>query len=245
MTGNPYERDSVLAEYLLFHYGDAAMTAAHPAVAAGLFYPVRCVTDTFELARPSGRALDLGCAVGRSSFELARYFDEVIGIDYSARFIETANRLKETGRLDFQRKEEGFISTSLTAEVPPQIDRSRVRFQRGDAMNLPEGLGRFDAVLLANLVDRLSDPKRCLERMRDLVAAKGQLVITSPYTWLEEYTPRENWLCAENSSSLDGLKALLEPAFELLAVMELPFLIREHARKFQWSLAQATVWLKK
>lgn len=33
------------------------------------------------------RALDLGCATGRTSYELSRCFDKVIGLDYSARFI--------------------------------------------------------------------------------------------------------------------------------------------------------------
>jgi len=32
------------------------------------------------------RALDVGCAVGRATFELARSFDETVGIDLSARF---------------------------------------------------------------------------------------------------------------------------------------------------------------
>jgi len=35
-----------------------------------------------------GRALDLGCAVGRSSFELAREYQEVVGIDISQTFID-------------------------------------------------------------------------------------------------------------------------------------------------------------
>jgi 2-polyprenyl-3-methyl-5-hydroxy-6-metoxy-1,4-benzoquinol methylase len=33
------------------------------------------------------KIMDLGCAVGRTSFELTRIFDRVVGIDYSARFI--------------------------------------------------------------------------------------------------------------------------------------------------------------
>ena len=40
------------------------------------------------------RALDLGCAVGRASFELARYFEDVVGVDYSQAFVDTANELK-------------------------------------------------------------------------------------------------------------------------------------------------------
>ena len=34
-------------------------------------------------------------------------------------------------------------------------------------------------------------------------------------------------------------------AFDLIAVKDLPFLIREHARKFQWSVAEATIWRRR
>jgi hypothetical protein len=40
------------------------------------------------------RALDIGCAVGRSSFELARGVKEVVGIDFSASFVRACNDLK-------------------------------------------------------------------------------------------------------------------------------------------------------
>lgn len=35
--------------------------------------------------------MDLGCAVGRTSVDLAEYFDNVVGIDISKAFIEGAN----------------------------------------------------------------------------------------------------------------------------------------------------------
>ena len=101
---------------------------------------------------------------------------------------------------------------------------------------------------MANLIDRLSDPRRCLKRLSNLVKAGGQLVITSPYTWLEEFTPRSNWLGAsdpEANSTLDGLSHALDPHFEFQEARDIPFLIREHARKFQWSVAQATRWIRR
>jgi 2-polyprenyl-3-methyl-5-hydroxy-6-metoxy-1,4-benzoquinol methylase len=52
------------------------------------FWSEKQKNQDFEL-----RALDLGCAVGRSSFELTRYFDRVVGLDYSARFIQVAHIL--------------------------------------------------------------------------------------------------------------------------------------------------------
>jgi SAM-dependent methyltransferase len=106
---------------------------------------------------------------------------------------------------------------------------------------LRTGLGPFDFVLMANLVDRLPDPARCLARLPELVAPGGGLVITSPYTWLEEYTPREKWLIGAEGT-LAELRKILAPAFIFRHALDLPFLIRDHRRKYQWSVAEASVW---
>ena len=232
---NIYESDKLLAEYLLFHYASAEEILPYEfGPRDALEYPARCVS---ECVTASGRALDLGCAVGRSAFELARSCPEVIGIDFSRRFIDAAIALK-TGDLPYRRTDEGDFTTSLVARVPAGIERSRVSFETGDAMNLRDDLGVFDVVLRANLIDRLTEPQRCLARLASLVKSGGQLVITSPYTWLEDFTPRANWL----TPTLDGLRSALAPHFDLVSTRDMPFLIREHARKFQWSVAQASVW---
>ena len=235
---NIYESDKLLAEYLLFHYGAAEEILPYDfGPRDALEYPARCVR---ECVTSRGRALDLGCAVGRSAFELARSCESVTGIDFSRRFIAAANALK-SGELPYLRADEGDRTTPLTARVPAGIDRARVAFEVGDAMDLRADLGAFDVVLMANLIDRLREPQRCLARLPALVKSGGQLVITSPYTWLEEFTPRANWL----SPTLDGLRAALTPHFDLIATRDLPFLIREHARKFQWSVAHATTWIRR
>ena len=48
----------------------------------------------------AGKALDLGCATGRASFELARHFEQVTGIDFSARFISLGVRASQAAGLD-------------------------------------------------------------------------------------------------------------------------------------------------
>ena len=104
----------------------------------------------------------------------------------------------------------------------------------------------IDVVLAANLLCRLPDPRVFLERLPGLVKPGGQLLVTTPFTWLEEFTPRKNWIGArEGSASADELRRLLEPNFELRFAKDLPFLIREHARKFQWSVAWGTRWVRK
>ena len=76
------------------------------------------------------------------------------------------------------------------------LDRvaDRVEFFQGDATNLKPQFTGYDLILAANLIDRLNDPKKFLETVHERLNPGGVLVITSPYTWLEEFTKKENWL---------------------------------------------------
>lgn len=243
-----YETERLLADYLLFHYGHAEdiFTGGWEAkgVREALHFPQRSVNACFDLpAVPGGaRALDAGCAVGCASFELSRYCKSVTGIDFSRRFIDAANVLKRDGELAFERLEEGARTTTCIARVPQEIVRKRVAFETGDAMDLRADLGPFDLVLAANLLCRLRDPAKFLARLPLLVKPGGQLVLTTPCTWLEEFTPRASWLCDGSSSTLDGLHRHLDSGFDFVKQTDLPFLIREHARKFQWTVALGTLW---
>lgn len=247
MAENLYESDDLLNQYLLFHYGQPDETLSYAfGPRDALSFPSRCVTDCFDLqAITKGvSALDLGCAVGRSSFELARYCHKVTGIDNSKKFIAAARKLQHKGALDYRVKQVGDIYTQVTAQVPVDIDRGRVAFETGDAHELRSDLGAFEVVLAANLLCRMRDPRQLLRRLPDLVEPGGQLVITSPQTWLTEFTPLENWLgaTAKTGDPLDILRAELEDSFTLKKMQDMPFLLREHARKFQWCVAQATIW---
>src|SRR6202043_4209268 len=131
---NVYESDLLLDQYLLFHYGTAGDQLPYLAGPRdALFYPIRCVSDFLPSIGVVERALDLGCAVGRSTFELSRWAPEVIGIDLSHRFIAAANRMRETGRIKIRRLEEGELVTQLTRELPRDLNRERCRFETGDA----------------------------------------------------------------------------------------------------------------
>lgn len=246
---NFYETDKAVSEYLLFHYAPPEVLmpwAFGPREATG--FPERCVTQTFETFGSDNlppdarlRALDLGCAVGRSTFELSRFCAEVVGIDASGRFIEAAEALRRGERLRCAATVEGDIVEHHEVGMPEGSHPERIRFEVGDALNLRADLGSFDRVLAANLVDRVPDPARWLQGLAALVRPGGQLVITSPYTWLEDYTPRAAWLAGGGRRTRDALTDHLG-GFRLLRRLDLPFVIREHARKYQWSVAEATVW---
>jgi len=241
-----YESDRLLAEYLLFHYGTAeeilpAGGAGPAGMAEALDFPVR--TAARFSAGTVDRGLDLGCAVGRSTFEMARSCREVTGVDFSHAFIAAAQALKRGEALRYERLDEGNLRTPLVARAPEGIDASsRVHFLQGDAMRLPMNFGGFDRVHAANLLCRLREPALLLRRLASLVNPGGELVVATPCTWLEEFTPRENW---PQGRTLDWLAEWLTPDFTLLGTCDEPFLIRETARKFQWTLSQTSVWRRR
>ena len=125
-----------------------------------------------------------------------------------------------------------------------------MNFLQGDACNLKEIFTGYDLVFAGNLVDRLYDPAMFLAGIAERIRPGGLLVITSPYTWLEEYTPKPKWLggrreAGEPLSTAAGLERALTPSFELLHTQDLPFVIRETARKHQHTIAEMTVWRRR
>ncbi|MFC7337683.1 putative 4-mercaptohistidine N1-methyltransferase [Haloferula chungangensis] len=239
MSANPYETDKLVSEYLLFHYGSAEEilpASAPPGMRDALDFAVRTQAHFSECKE--GRALDLGCAVGRSSYEMSRRFPKVVGIDFSHAFIKAAAAIAE-GPLVYTRLDEAHLSTTLTAKLPDGIDPSGVRFEQGDAMNLRADLGTFDRVHAANLLCRLPKPEKLLKRLPELVAPGGELILATPCTWLGEFTPPENW---PPGRTIDWLQTHLAGAFELLLTKDETFLIRETGRKFQWTSSQLSIW---
>lgn len=236
-----YETERYVEEYLLFHFGDPNdLLPWSGGPTNALDFPVRTVKH-FSQGRVA-RSLDVGCAVGRSSFELARDSDEVIGIDFSSAFIEAAKALASGAKTRCRRLEEGHEMSEVEITLPAGLDGTGVSFEVGDATALRADLGAFDRVHAANLVCRLPEPRRFLERLPELVVPGGELVLATPCTWLEEFTRKENW---PEGRTLDWLKAALEEDFELVETADEPFLIRETARKFQWTVSMVTKWVRR
>ncbi|NES76899.1 MULTISPECIES: 5-histidylcysteine sulfoxide synthase [unclassified Okeania] len=249
-----YEGEKILAENLMLHYEFADEVMPYnfgPKNAVG--FPQRIAQLTLETADRLGikkdRAIDVGCSVGGSTFELARGCESVLGIDLSVTFIEAAETLRRKGRLAYSRRDEGENTSQAEVCLPEDLDRRIVNFRRADACALPPELVGFDVVLAANLICRLPSPRGFLGRLcgaRGLVRPGGLLVLATPFTWDERFTPRDAWLGGhDGEDSLTVLQGELNQDFELLDTQDMPFLIREHARKFQYVVSLVSLWKRR
>lgn len=249
-----YEDDALLAQYAEFHFGQRYFDVPN--------FPQAVAEIALNAmhGKPMRRALDIGCAVGRTSFGLAKGlpgeagFESVLGVDFSARFINLADTLVQKGLVRYTLTDEGtlqsFREISL-AKLGFSDYAAKVAFAQGDACNLKDIHRDYDLVVAANLIDRLYDPAKFLDDIGQRIVPGGVLVLTSPYTWLEEHTPKAQWLGGfkkdgERYTTLDALHDHLAKDFVPLgAPQDVPFVIRETARKFQHSVAQLTCWERK
>ncbi len=244
---NIYESDTLVSQYIEFGWGEEYFGIKN--------YPATCASLAlkFMKRKPKRRALDIGCAIGRSSFELAREFDSVTGIDFTTRFISMADKMKNDKKLHFTTSIEGNLfeyKSSSLKDFDLESEANRVEFWQADACNLKPIYKDYDLIFAGNLIDRLYNPKLFLDDIAHRLNSGGLFIMTSPYTWLEEFTPKDQWIGGyrrdgKDFTTLDGLKEILEKEFKLIDTRDIPFIIRETKRKYQHTVAQMSIWEKK
>ncbi|KAL7548686.1 hypothetical protein ACHAWF_011951 [Thalassiosira exigua] len=261
---NAYETEELLSMYLGLHFPLSGSKENVPPIVDhadapvhGLRFPQRVaeLLLSLEPVRTNGRALDVGCAVGGASFELAKSFDHVEAFDFSENFIATAKRIQSGEEVRFDVPVEGDIAEEASVVLEPGVDASamgRVHFFRGDACALSDyavgrgGFGTFDGVVMANLLCRLPNPSSAIRALPKIVNEGGVVVIVTPFTWLEEFTPRNKWLGGfHDPASQTPSKEIMESVgFAKIHEEQMPLVIREHRRKYQYIVSEATGWRK-
>lgn len=254
-----YETEASKNQYIEFHFtpGKTSYTRNLKEISEAFDFPLR-IAQAFEpyvdsIRKAKGgenakiRALDLGCAVGASCFELSKYFDEVIGVDLSTTFIQTANEMKVLKKLSYKAPEQGRLTIDREATLDPKANPENCKFVVGDALNVDPALGTFDAVLAANLIDRVPNPKKLLTNFAGLINKGGVLIHLSPYSWWDQACDASEWVGGKDGKRTeDELKKILsENGFEFVRECDEPFLIRDHTRRYQVGFSHCTVWRRK
>ena len=240
-----YESDELVSQYCEFQYGDTHFGVKNFAIETAKIASKFAINKT--------KALDLGCATGRASFELAKEFNAVDGVDFSVRFVGVGSKLKEDGYVAFHSIEEGELVENKKVTIEDlgygKI-KEKISFWQGDACNLKPSFKAYDLIMATNLIDRLYQPRLFLDTIDERLNKDGVLVITSPYTWQESSTKKEFWLGGykdENGDeikTIESLKNILGEKFELIHLQDLDFVIKETKRKYQHTVSQVSIWKK-
>lgn len=257
--GSPFDvTRQHLSTYAWDHYGDLDPEEV-PGDSGSV---VRVLEKGLDLAGeiPEGPLLDLGCAVGRTSFELAaRTGRLVLGVDLSYAMLRLAARVLREGRVRYPRRRVGLVydRRDFPASFPAE---ENVDFWACDALALPFPTGTFAAVVGLNVLDCVQSPHDLLASLPRLLVDGGKTILSTPYDWSPNATPIEAWLGGhsqrgENAGASEPvLRGLLTPgahpaAIEGLKILaeepSLPWRVRLHDRAVMEYRAQVVAVKKR
>lgn len=201
-------------------------------LAKAVLNTVRQVQASQSTALPAprtGRVLELGCAAGRGTFELARAFDLATGVDFTTRIIKVGKELKDSGVLSYDLPEAGSLASfhkiDLTAPAAAPSGlwalREKIDFVQADACNLDgTKFADYDAVVVASGFNALYSPDKLLTTVHSRLRLGGLLFIASDNSWDAATTPVANWLggykdsqSGERVEVIDAIAAALGPRF--------------------------------
>ena len=157
--------------------------------------------------------------------------------------------------LKYKKTIEGDITENKTITLKDlnldTVDMDGLEFWQGDACNLKEHFNSYDLIVAINLLDRLYDSEKFLKDITSKINKDGIFIIASPFTWDEQYVPKDKWLGGKvengkNIYSQDQLNQLLENDFILVEdPFDLEFVIQEHCRKYQHTFSLLSIWKKR
>ena len=237
-----------ISTYAFDHYGDLdpGENGTAPAAPGGILHVTR---ESLNLATPPlpGPILDIGCSVGRASFELAARFDElVLGVDLGFDMLRVASRVLEKGVVSYPRRRVGMVYDRR--EFPAAMENSaKVDFWACDATALPFPDLSFSLATSFNVIDCLNSPLDHLQSLDRILATGGQAILSTPYDWSATATPIEAWMgghsqrSEKNGDSATILKSLLAGGDHPMAlqglkvvkeIADLPWSVRLHDRSY-------------
>ncbi|MEO7086450.1 MAG: methyltransferase domain-containing protein [Gemmatimonadaceae bacterium] len=206
-----------LSSYTWDHYGDLdpreTSTDPRPGSMRSALRAAREIAG--EL--PPGPILDVGCSVGRSTFDLAEGTDElVLGIDLHFPMLRLAAEALRGGVVRYSRRSVGVVYHRR--EFPVHFaGADRVDFWACDATALPFPAATFSFAPNMNVLDCLHAPHDFLVSLANVLKPGGKTVIACPYDWSPNATAVEAWLGGHSQRSpVEGssetvLRTLLTP----------------------------------
>lgn len=117
------------------------------------------------------KMVHLGVSMGRVSFQLAKHFKEVYGLDYCSKYLKIAKDLQRDKKIKIALNNE-----IIKYNIENQANTSNVLLKQ--ITWIPNEIPMSDFVLLT-MIDRLTLPLAWLRRFKEIVKPNGLLVIYS------------------------------------------------------------------
>lgn len=233
-----------LSSYAWDHYADLDPQETERQVAPGAV--VRTLDQGLRLLDgvPEGPALEIGCSVGRTSFELAhRLPGLVLGVDVNVAMIRLAARVLNESEVRYPRRQVGVVYDRRTFATR-FAGADRVDFWIADALALPFADQTFALTVALNIIDCVQAPYNFLLEIKRLLREGGGGIVCTPYDWSPGATPVEAWIGGHSQrgptrgaaepflrSLLDGTHPHAVPGLRIVAEdPDVPWHVRLHAR---------------
>ncbi len=244
-NGTGYNSRGMLSAYLWSHFCD--------------FFNDPDATDAYKIwsayfKGSNGYALDIGCAVGRLSFEMSKTYSYVIGIDTSKAFIGKARELMVKRRLDFDLIIEGHITERRSCDLEDQWNYDNMEFIVADALALPFPKSLFSAVSSVNILEKVPDPLLHLAEADRVLRKKDSMFLFSdPFSWDESFMDSELWLGGKPDGQYGGRgmgniqrilsdgDGVFDPPLEIIEKKDIAWKIRKTANLWEYINSQSVV----
>ncbi|MFZ4726235.1 MAG: putative 4-mercaptohistidine N1-methyltransferase, partial [Paludibacter sp.] len=200
------------------------------------------------------KVLDLNTDTGRMAFELAKVFENVTALDFSARFIRLPIQLQEKGFIRYIVKDECelvFYRDVVLSDFGLESGKDNILFMQADANNLKPNYSGYDLIIIPNLLEELICPILFLKNIHERLNENGVLIIASTYEWEHHEVKREHWpggfkKDGEPVSSFDGICFLLNEHFTLEnKPFDLAQTLRKSSRISEQRISEVSIWRKK
>ena len=207
-----------------------------------------------------GPVIDMGCAVGRTTFELARACDEIVlGVDLNFGMLKTAATILEKGYVSYPRRHGGiaFDRRSFPAAFE-KAAKCRFLGMRRDGSSFFRRI-LFPRRVSLNVLDCVWSPYDHLKELGRILMPGGNVLVSTPYDWTAHATPVEAWLGGHSQRSEHKgaspavLRSLLSGGghphaieeLELISEEDVPWTLRLHDRSVMEYMVHLIILRKK
>lgn len=242
-----YENTQVVSSYLWSHYSDIMLDPE-----ANNAY-----SKWAKMSAKADISLDIGCSVGRMTFEMAQKSKFTIGIDLSAPFIAMAKKLQKNGFLEFDLITEGELTIKKKITLPNNWNLSNIEFIVADALSLPFKKDIFSQSASLNVLDKVPKPIDHLKEINRVSKTSGsRLIFSDPFSWSTDCTEKRNWLGGVTEGDYKGFafdnlcdlfcgkKNILTPAWEIEKHGSVHWKIRNHRNHYEMIKSKFIVILR-